>query len=184
MLDTMYLRTISCLQNTLIYIIIDDLDFFYKWTVTYLVIRKNMGAAIIDFRVCPPLVKCQNIMFSGFIDRPFSTGQLSAFIIQLVTWQVLPRSERKNKISCNKNAIKNTEMLENYIYCILAYCFRSYSQSCHLETHILHFSLLTMYKVYFQQSFYFIYLLPCFNFPAYKTFSPVDILIDPTTLRC
>jgi hypothetical protein len=29
---------------------------------------KNMGAAIIDFRVCPPLVKCQNLMFSGFID--------------------------------------------------------------------------------------------------------------------
>jgi hypothetical protein len=51
-------------------------------------------------------------------NRPFSTGQLSAFIIQLVTWQVLPCSERKNKISCNKNAIKNTEMLENYIYCI------------------------------------------------------------------
>ena len=52
-------------------------------------------------------------------NRPFSTGQLSAFIIQLVTWQVLPRSERKkNKISCNKNGIKNTEMLENYIYCI------------------------------------------------------------------
>ena len=33
-----------------------------------LFILKNMGAAIIDFRVCPPLVKCQNIMFSGFID--------------------------------------------------------------------------------------------------------------------
>ena len=27
-----------------------------------------MGVAIIDFRVCPPLVKCQNIMFLGFID--------------------------------------------------------------------------------------------------------------------
>ena len=27
-----------------------------------------MGAAIIDFRVCPPLVKCQNLFFSGFID--------------------------------------------------------------------------------------------------------------------
>ena len=27
-----------------------------------------MGAAIIDFRVCPPLAKCQNIMFSEFID--------------------------------------------------------------------------------------------------------------------
>ena len=33
-----------------------------------LFILKNMGAAIIDFRVCTPLVKCQNIMFSGFID--------------------------------------------------------------------------------------------------------------------
>ena len=32
-----------------------------------LFILKNMGAAIIDFRVCPPLVKCQNLMFSGFI---------------------------------------------------------------------------------------------------------------------
>jgi hypothetical protein len=27
-----------------------------------------MGVAIIDFRVCPPLEKCQNILFSGFID--------------------------------------------------------------------------------------------------------------------
>jgi hypothetical protein len=27
-----------------------------------------MGEAIIDFRVCPPLVKCKNLMFSGFID--------------------------------------------------------------------------------------------------------------------
>ena len=34
----------------------------------YPFILKNMGAAIIDFRVCPPLVKCQNRMFSGFID--------------------------------------------------------------------------------------------------------------------
>jgi hypothetical protein len=25
-------------------------------------------AAITDFRVCPPLVKCQNVLFSGFID--------------------------------------------------------------------------------------------------------------------
>jgi len=33
-----------------------------------LFILKNMGAAIIDFRVCPPLVKCQNLFFSGFID--------------------------------------------------------------------------------------------------------------------
>ena len=33
-----------------------------------LFILKNMGAAIIDFRVCPPLVTCQNLLFSGFID--------------------------------------------------------------------------------------------------------------------
>ena len=33
-----------------------------------LFILKNMGAAIIDFPVCPPLVKCKNLMFSGFID--------------------------------------------------------------------------------------------------------------------
>ena len=33
-----------------------------------LFILKNMGAAIIDFRVCPPLVKCKNLMFSGFIN--------------------------------------------------------------------------------------------------------------------
>jgi hypothetical protein len=26
-----------------------------------LFILKNMGAAIIDFRVCPPLVKCKNL---------------------------------------------------------------------------------------------------------------------------
>ena len=41
-------------------------------SLTYLLIDlfilKNMGAAIIDFRVCPPLANCQNIMFSGFID--------------------------------------------------------------------------------------------------------------------
>jgi hypothetical protein len=29
----------------------------------------GMGVAIIDFRVCLPLVKCQNLMFLGFIDK-------------------------------------------------------------------------------------------------------------------
>jgi hypothetical protein len=45
-------------------------DYLVKETNLYidLFILKNMGAAIIDFRVCPPLVKCQNLMFSGFID--------------------------------------------------------------------------------------------------------------------
>ena len=39
-------------------------------------------------------------------NRPFSTGQLSAFIIQTGNWDVATRSERKNKKSCNKNTIK------------------------------------------------------------------------------
>ena len=52
-------------------------------------------------------------------NRPFSTSQLSAFIIQTGNWDVATRSERKNKKSCNKNAIKTTEILEKYIYCIL-----------------------------------------------------------------
>ena len=52
-------------------------------------------------------------------NRPFSTGQLSAFIIQMRNWDVATRNERKNKKSCNKNAIRNTKMLEKlYIYCI------------------------------------------------------------------
>ena len=50
-------------------------------------------------------------------NRPFSTGQLSAFIIQTGNWDVATRSERKKKKSCNKNAIKNTETLEKiYIF--------------------------------------------------------------------
>ena len=40
----------------------------YKLLCIDLFILKNMGAAIIDFRVCPPLVKCQNLLLSGFID--------------------------------------------------------------------------------------------------------------------
>jgi hypothetical protein len=32
------------------------------------------------------------------------------------TGMLLPGSERKKKKSCNKNAIKNTEMLEKCIY--------------------------------------------------------------------
>ena len=50
-------------------------------------------------------------------NRPFSTGQLSAFIIQLVTCQVLTRSERKkNKISCNKNAYKMSGFVRHNVH--------------------------------------------------------------------
>jgi hypothetical protein len=49
-------------------------------------------------------------------NRPFSWGHVSAFINQYGTGMLLLRSEWKKKKSCNKNAIKNTKMLENYIY--------------------------------------------------------------------
>jgi hypothetical protein len=51
-----------------------------------LFIHKNMGAAIIDFRVCLPLVKCKNLMFLGFIDAPmygFSVLYQVVFILIL-----------------------------------------------------------------------------------------------------
>jgi hypothetical protein len=44
------------------------------------------------------------------------TYQLSS--MKQETGMLLPGSERKKKKSCNKNAIKHTEMLEKYIYCI------------------------------------------------------------------
>jgi hypothetical protein len=56
-------------------------------------------------------------------NRPFSCGHVSVFLnkfssINMANGMLLLRSEWKKKKSCNKNAIKNTEMLENYIYCI------------------------------------------------------------------
>jgi hypothetical protein len=41
---------------------------------------------------------------------PFSTGQLSAFIIQLVTWQVLPRSERKKDNVGHSSMLASVEL--------------------------------------------------------------------------
>ena len=38
--------------------------------------------------------------------------------MNMETGMLLLRSEWKKKKSCNKNAIKNTEMLTIYIYCI------------------------------------------------------------------
>jgi hypothetical protein len=60
----------------------------FIYTCIDIFILKNMGAAIFDFRVWPPLVKCQNIMFSGFIDTLMygfsSTGVLLFNFIQNV----------------------------------------------------------------------------------------------------
>ena len=53
----------QCVPSTVVRQLLPDL-----FSIIDLFILKNMGAAIIDFRVCPPLVKCKNLMFSGFID--------------------------------------------------------------------------------------------------------------------
>jgi hypothetical protein len=65
-INVLYLPVISLLSSKPT---ISHREHFSVWLVCIdLFILKNMGAAIIDFRVCPPLVKCKNIMFSGFID--------------------------------------------------------------------------------------------------------------------
>jgi hypothetical protein len=74
-------------------------------------LKKRENRDDLDFLQMNGYVPCGN--------SPFSTSQLSAFIIiKTLNWDVATRSERRNKKSCNKNAIKNTEMLEKYIYCI------------------------------------------------------------------
>ena len=53
-----------------------------------------MGAAIIDFRVCPPLVKCKNLMFSGFMVSLVQVSQYTlispwnSMITPVVKWFV------------------------------------------------------------------------------------------------
>ena len=51
-------------------------------------------------------------------NRPFSTGHVQMYqlsSINMETCKLLLAVNEKKKKSCNKNAIKNTEMLENYI---------------------------------------------------------------------
>ena len=49
---------------------------------------------------------------------PFLQVMYQLSSINEETGMLVLRSERKKKKSCNKNSIKNTEMLEKYIYCI------------------------------------------------------------------
>ena len=54
-------------------------------------------------------------------NRPFSMGQLSAFIIPMGNWAVATSQWKKK--SCNKNSMKNTVMLEKYIINVHVYIF-------------------------------------------------------------
>jgi hypothetical protein len=81
-----------------------------------LFILKNMGAAIIDVRVCPPLVKCQNIMFSGFIDT-LMYGFNFIQNINLITLFSYAWKETKKKKKCMKfYQIKTSEYLNFFIW--------------------------------------------------------------------
>jgi hypothetical protein len=60
---------------------------FIQWYID-LFILKNMGAAIIDFRVCPPLVKCKSLMFSGFIDTHHDKNNKKEKKVHAVFYQV------------------------------------------------------------------------------------------------
>jgi hypothetical protein len=65
-----------------------------------LFILKNMGAAIIDFRVWPPLVKCQNIMFSGFIDTlmyGFSSTGVTIYCYFCLKFNDMTKKNKKGK---------------------------------------------------------------------------------------
>ena len=83
-------------------------------------------------------------------NRPFSKGQLSAFIIQLVTWQVLPHSEWKVQ---GRTQVKY----------LIGRSFSLHLASWNSEVYFYNFSAKRN-------------MWCCINFPAYKTFSPVDIL--------
>ena len=86
-------------------------------------------------------------------NRPFPMGQLSAFIIQLVTWQVLTRSEWKVQ---GRTQVK---------YLI------GRSFSLHLASWKFIFIIFHQNGEDAKRNMWC-----CINFPAYKTISPVDIL--------
>ena len=71
---------------------------------------------------------------------PFSWRHVQLSSINTANGMWLLRSDWKKKKSCNKNANKNTEMLENYIYCIPINCLTSqYFYSIFITTFLLFF---------------------------------------------
>jgi hypothetical protein len=94
------------------------LTLFYVQSID-LFILKNMGAAIIDFRVCPPLVKCQNIMFSGFIDTlmyGFSSTGVTIYCRVISAWNSMITPAVKWFI--NGDIITMIWQQLNYLVCI------------------------------------------------------------------
>jgi hypothetical protein len=64
-----------------------------------------MGAAISDFRVCPPLANCKNLMFLGFIDtlNPNKNIPLESSVTSGETTRRKRRFSRHKEINRNQN---------------------------------------------------------------------------------
>ena len=92
---------------------------------------KNMGAAIIDFRMCPPLVKCQNLLFSGFIDTlmyGFSRTGVTIYCYFGLKFNDNTCCEVICKRRYNDNDIMTTNKLPG-MYFFFNYCYIPHTKS-------------------------------------------------------
>jgi hypothetical protein len=71
-----------------------------------LFILKNMGAAIIDFRVCPPFVKCKNLMFSGNLYIYFFNFRQHINLITPFFLMIEKQQKKKKEKKCMQFFIK------------------------------------------------------------------------------
>ena len=104
-----------------------------------------MGAAIIDFRVCPPLVKCKNIMLSGFIDTlmyGFSSTGVTIYCYFGLKFNDYTCCEVICKPRYNDNDIMTTNKLPGmyYYYCLITVIFPIQNQyKSYLIKNCMHF---------------------------------------------
>ena len=90
-----------------------------------------MGAAIIDFRMCPPLVKCKNLMFSGFIHAPmygFSSTGVTIYCYFGLKFNDNTCCEVICKRRYNDNDIMTTNKLPG-MYCFFNYRYFPHTKS-------------------------------------------------------
>jgi hypothetical protein len=109
-----------------------------------LFILKNMGVAIIDFWVCPPLVKCKNLMFSGFIDTlmyGFSSTGVTIYCYFGLKFNDNTCCEVICKRRYNDNDIMTTNKLPSmYLFCLFTVIFPIQNQyKSYLIKNCMHF---------------------------------------------
>ena len=141
-INVLYLPVISLLSSKPT---ISHREHFSVWLVCIdLFILKNMGAAIIDFRVCPPLVKCKNIMFSGFIDTlmyGFSSTGVTIYCYFGLKFNDNTCCEMICKWRYNDNDIMTTNKLPGmYIFFLITIIFPIQNQyKSYLIKNCMHF---------------------------------------------